>query len=316
MKESFGLAATLIAAAVLAPLLSPYGQHVLILIALYGALALAWNILGGMAGQISLGHALFVGTGAYVSTGLVVLLGVNPWIGLLCAILVGAGAGAGIGYVVFRRKLVGVYFALVTLALAEIALEIVSNVPALGGANGLSIPPQPGVARLQFGSNLGFCYAALALLAFVGGVALAINRSRLAYVFLSIRENEKAAAALGIDVVRGKVTAATISGALAAMIGPLYANYVLFIDPESVLGPSMSIDALVFAFVGGLSALFGPLLGAAVLVPLTEILRGLLGGRLAGVHLVVYGAVLILAMRFAPQGLWGLGAQFVRKVRR
>lgn len=315
MKQGLGVALALIAAAAAAPFLPIYDQHILILVALYGALALAWNILGGMTGQISLGHALFVGVGAYVSTGLFVLLGVNPWIGLLCAMLVGAGAGAGIGYVVFRRKLVGVYFALVTLALAEIALEIVSNIPALGGANGLSITPQPGLARLQFASNLGFCYASLALLALVCAVVLAISRSRLGYVLLAIRENEKAAAALGVDVIGGKVTAAAISGALAAMVGPIYANYVLFIDPDSVLGASLSIDALVYAFVGGLGSLFGPLLGAAVLAPLTEILRGLLGGRLAGAHLVVYGVILILAMRFAPQGLWGVGARLARRGR-
>ena len=140
----------------------------------------------------------------------------------------------------------------------------------------------------------------------VCAVILAIHRSRLGYVFLAIRENERSAAALGIDVVQGKVIAAAISGALAALVGPVYANYVLFIDPESVLGVTLSIDALLFSFVGGLGSLFGPLLGAVVLVPLTELLRSLLGGRLAGVHLIVYGVILILVMRLAPQGLWGL----------
>ena len=106
--------------------------------------------------------------------------------------------------------------------------------------------------------------------------------------------------------MQGKVIAAAISGALAALVGPVYANYVLFIDPESVLGVTLSIDALLFSFVGGLGSLFGPLLGAVVLVPLTELLRSLLGGRLAGVHLIVYGVILILVMRLAPQGLWGL----------
>jgi branched-chain amino acid transport system permease protein len=135
---------------------------------------------------------------------------------------------------------------------------------------------------------------------------LAIDRSRLGYVFLAIRENERSAAALGIDVVQGKVTAAAISGALTALVGPVYANYVLFIDPESMLGVTISIDALLFSFVGGLGSLFGPLLGAVVLVPLTELLRSLFGGKLAGVHLIVYGVMLILVMRLAPQGLWGL----------
>ena len=298
------LAVTLLAG--LAPLLSIYGQHIFVLVALYGSVALAWNILGGMAGQMSLGHALFVGAGAYVSTALYLKYSVSPWIGLVFAAAIGGALGALMGYTVFRRKLSGVYFALVTLALAEMALHIVSNVGFLGAANGLSIPSKPDFANFQFSSKLGFCYAALGILALVSGVILAIDRSRLGYVFLAIRENERAAAALGIDVVQGKVIAAAISGALAAMVGPVYANYVLFIDPESVLGVPLSIDALLFSFVGGLGSLFGPLLGAIVLVPLTELLRSLLGGKLAGVHLIVYGVLLILVMRFAPQGLWGL----------
>jgi branched-chain amino acid transport system permease protein len=299
-----GLAAALLAAAV--PLLPIYGQHVFILVALYGAIALAWNILGGMAGQMSLGHALFVGAGAYASTALYLDFAVSPWIGLIVAAIIGGALGAAMGYTVFRCKLSGVYFALVTLAVAEMALHIVSNVAALGGANGLAIPSRPDFANFQFHSKLGFCYAALGVLAVVSAVSLAIHRSRLGYVLLAIRANERSAAALGIDVVRGKVVAAAISGALAALVGPVYANYVLFIDPESVLGVPLSIDALLFAFIGGLGSLFGPLLGAVVLVPLTELLRGLLGGRLAGVHLIVYGVILILVMRLAPRGLWGL----------
>jgi branched-chain amino acid transport system permease protein len=290
----------------IAPMLSIYAQHIFVLVALYGSVALAWNILGGMAGQMSLGHALFIGAGAYVSTALYLKSGVSPWIGLVAAAALGGALGALMGYTVFRRKLSGVYFALVTLALAEMALHIVSNVSFLGAANGLSIPSKLDFANLQFSSKLGFCYAALGVLAVVSVTILAIDRSRLGYVFLAIRENERSAAALGIDVVQGKVIAAAISGALTALVGPVYANYVLFIDPESVLGVTLSIDALLFSFVGGLGSLFGPLLGAVVLVPLTELLRSLLGGRLAGVHLIVYGVILILVMRLAPQGLWGL----------
>ena len=299
-----------LAAAVLgcvAPLLSIYGQHIFILIALYGSVALAWNILGGMAGQMSLGHALFVGAGAYISTALYLNFGISPWIGLVVAAILGGALGAAMGYTVFRCKLSGVYFALVTLALAEMALHIVNNIPALGGANGLAIPSRPDFYNFQFG-KLGFCYAALGVLAVASAVILAIHRSRLGYVFLAIRENERSAAALGIDVVQGKVIAAAISGALAALVGPVFANYVLFIDPESAFGVPLSIDALLFAFVGGLGSLFGPLLGAVVLVPLTELLRDLLGGRLAGIHLIAYGIVLILVMRLAPRGLWGLVA--------
>ena len=133
---------------------------------------------------------------------------VSPWIGLVVAAIVGGALGAGMGYTVFRRKLSGVYFALVTLAVAEMALHIVSNVAVLGGANGLAIPSRPDFANFQFNSKLGFCYAALGVLAAVSAVSLAIHRSRLGYVLLAIRENERSAAALGIDVVQGKVIAA------------------------------------------------------------------------------------------------------------
>jgi len=306
MRRMVLLALAVALLAGIAPLLSIYGQHIFVLVALYGSVALAWNILGGMAGQMSLGHALFVGAGAYVSTTLYLKFAVSPWIGLVLAAALGGALGALMGYTVFRRKLSGVYFALVTLAVAEMALHIVSNVSFLGAANGLSIPSRPDFANLQFSSKLGFCYAALGVLTVVSLTILAIDRSRLGYVFLAIRENERSAAALGIDVVQGKVIAAAISGALTALVGPIYANYVLFIDPESMLGVTLSIDALLFSFVGGLGSLFGPLLGAVVLVPLTELLRSLLGGKLAGVHLIVYGVMLILVMRLAPQGLWGL----------
>jgi branched-chain amino acid transport system permease protein len=309
-----GLAVALLAG--LAPLLSTYAQHIFILVALYGSVALAWNILGGMAGQMSLGHALFVGAGAYASTALYLKFAVSPWIGLVAAAALGGTLGALTGYAVFRRKLSGVYFALVTLALAEMALHIVSNISFLGAANGLAISSRPDFANFQFGTKLGFCYAALGVLAVVSVTILAIDRSRLGYVFLAIRENERSAAALGIDVVQGKVVAAAISGALAALVGPVYANYVLFIDPESVLGVPLSIDALLFSFVGGLGSLFGPLLGAVVLVPLTELLRNLLAGKLAGVHLIVYGVILIVVMRVAPQGLWSLlSASIPRRLR-
>ena len=289
-----------------------YGQHIFILVALYGSLALAWNVLGGMTGQISLGHAIFVGAGAYVATALYLQLGVNPWIGFVCATLVGGALGGSLGCIVFRRQLSGVFFALVTLAIAEMARHAVSNISGLGAANGLAIPPQHGLANFQF-SKTGFCYAALALLLVVSLAVIAIQRSRLGYVFRSIRENERAAAAVGIDVIQGKVIAAALSGALAALTGPFYANYVLFIDPESMLGIPLSIDALLFAFVGGLGSLFGPLLGAAVLVPLTELLRGLFSSRFAGIHLIAYGVVLIVVIRVAPQGLWGLMADLIAR---
>ncbi len=316
MTRGHGLVAiALLIGLVLPPLLPPYGQHIFILVALYGALALAWNILGGMTGQMSLGHALFFGVGAYVATALFLNFGISPWLGLIAATAFGGALGALIGYTVFRRKLSGVYFALVTLAIAEMVLHLVSNTAFLGAANGLSIPSAPSLGNFQFGSKVGFCYAAMAAVVVVSGVIAAVHRSRLGYVFPTIRENESSAAALGVDVVQGKVIASALSGALAAMVGPIYANYVLFIDPDSVYGVTLSIDALLFSFVGGLHTLFGPLLGAIVLVPLTELLRNQLGGQFAGLHLIVYGVLLIVVMRVAPEGLSGLLGRLVARRR-
>ncbi len=282
-----------------------YQTHILILIAFYGVLALAWNVLGGMAGQISLGHSLFIGIGAYVSTILYLWLGISPWLGMIASAALGAAIGTALSYVVFHRRLTGIYFALVTLAFAEMAYYLVANLDALGASNGLSIPPTSSPASFQFSSKAAYYYVALGLLAVTVAVSLAIRRSRLGYLLSAIRQNERAAAALGINVVAGKLAAAAISGALAAAAGTFYAQYLLFIDPDSLLGLSFSVESLTYAFVGGLGTTLGPLLGAAILVPISEALRSLLGGRFAGAHLIIYGIILIVVVRLAPDGLAG-----------
>ena len=189
------LLAALLAA--LAPALPAYGQHILILVELYGAVALAWNILGGMTGQMSLGHALFVGTGAYVSTALYLDLGVSPWFGLIAATVAGGALGAVFGYALFRRRLSGVYFALATLAFAEIALHTASNISFLGAANGLAIPSRPDFANFQFKSKVAFCYAGLAILVIVGCVLIAIRKSRFGYALISILQQRTRGGGVG-----------------------------------------------------------------------------------------------------------------------
>lgn len=307
------IVAAAVALCALMPYLGDYPLHVIILVALYGSLAMSWNVLGGMSGQISLGHALFVGSGAYLSTALFLYGHVNPWLGMLAAVPLGAALGATIGYVVFSRQLAGIYFALVTLALSEMALFLVSNIDALGSSNGLSVPPGGGGAMMQFSGKLGYCYVILGLLAIVVAVSVRVRYSRLGYMLAAVRENERAAAALGINVIGCKATAAAISGALAAPLGGFYAQYVMFVDPISVMGVHLSVDALTFAFVGGVNAVFGPLLGAAVLVPLTEMLRAHLGGGFSGAHLIVYGAIIILVVRVAPNGLSGFLVPLARR---
>lgn len=298
--------AAVIAVALAGPFLDPNLVHVLVLVALYGTLALSWNVLGGMAGQVSIGHSLFVGTGAYLSTALYLFYGLSPWIGLALGAIVGAAFGAAIGFVVFGRRLTGIYFALVTLAIGEMAYYVVSNIDALGAANGLSIAPSAAAGSFQFAAKSSYLDVAACLLTVAIAVTFWLRRSRLGYHLAAIRENERAAAALGIDVVSGKIAAAAISGAIAAPVGTFYAQYVLFVDPDSLFGVSFSIEALTHAFVGGLYAPLGPLLGSLVLVPLSEALRSGLGGRFAGAHLIIYGVILVLIVRLAPEGLAGL----------
>lgn len=309
-------AAALVLAGLTASFIPIYLLHILILIALYGALALAWNILGGMAGQVSIGHSLFVGFGGYLSTILYLSFGISPWLGMLAGAASGAMLGAVLGFVIFRRKLTGIFFALVTLAVAEMAYFIVSNTDALGAANGLSILPATGLAMFQFNDKRHYFYVALGLLTITILVTILIRRSRLGFHLSAIRENERAAAALGINVDGAKIIAAAISSGLAAPIGTFYAQYVLFIDPESLFGVGFSIEPLTHAFVGGLQSTLGPLFGAVVLIPLSEGLRIILGGRFSGAHLIIYGVVLIGVIRLAPEGLSGALHQILARYKR
>lgn len=300
-----------------APLfVSSQALHVMIMTSLYGVLALSWNLIGGMCGQMMLGLSLFVGLGAYTSTVLYVWFGVSPWLGMLAAALAAGLLGALLGIVIFARRLTGVYFALVTLAVGEMGLFIALNWQAIGGANGLIIPPTTGWLAFQFADKTPYYYIALA---FVGGTAalsLAICRMRFGYMLAAIRENEQTAAALGINVMRMKVAATTISAAIAGAVGTFYAQYVLFVDPDSVFGISFTIDAIVYSFIGGVGTALGPLFGAVLLVPTLDALLGALGGQVSGLHLIIYGVIIIIVMRFAPEGVLGLLQERWRLARR
>jgi branched-chain amino acid transport system permease protein len=277
--------------------------HVLIMTALYSVLALSWNIIGGMCGQMMLGLSLFVGLGAYTSTVLYIWYGVTPWLGLLVGMLLAAIFGAILGYIIFKRRLVGVYFALVTLAVSEMGLFIALNWSAIGGANGLIIPPTTGLLAFQFAGKGPYYYIALAFLILTAGFSVMISRARFGYMLIAIRENEQTAAALGIDVVRMKVLATALSAAIAAAVGTFYAQYFLFIDADTVFGISLTIDAIVYSFIGGVGTALGPLVGAILLVPTLDTLLGAFGGQISGLHLVIYGLIIIIVMRVAPEGL-------------
>ncbi|HSE04422.1 MAG TPA: branched-chain amino acid ABC transporter permease [Methylomirabilota bacterium] len=309
-----GLAAAVLLGALLAfPLLFtlPYPRDVMIRIYLYAMLATAWNLLAGYCGQISLGHAVFFGTGAYTSTVLVnqTWLGgwANPWLGMLLGALLAAALSQVIGYPVFRLR--GHYFAIATIAVGEIVQTIAINWDAVGGARGLFVPivRPDSLANFQFHeSKQTYYYVALALLLLALGVNRWIVRSRTGYYFRAIREDQDAAAALGIPVARYKQRAMAISAALTALGGTFYAQYVFFVDPESVLPLSLSILICLVAVLGGVGTLWGPLVGAAILVPLGEITRVQLGGTGKALDLVIYGLLIMIVSVIQPGGIMAI----------
>lgn len=289
------------------PFLDTYVQHMLILVFLYAYLAAAWNILGGYAGQLSLGHALFVGAGAYTSTLLFIWFRLSPWLGMFAGAAVSTLMGLFIGYLSFRYRVKGPFFALATLAFTQIFVFVALNTKQVGGASGLTVPlVDNSLAHYQFTGKIGYYYIILALLALGLGITYWLRRTRTGYYFVAIRENEAAAQALGINLMRYKLIATAISASLSALGGTFYAQYVLFIDPHSTLGLAISLQVIIYSVVGGMGTVFGPVLGALVLVPVAEVVRSILGrGGVSGIHLMVYGAFLVFAILFLRDGIMG-----------
>lgn len=279
--------------------------NLLIFMMIIALAAQGWNILGGFGGLASFGHAAFFGTGAYGAAILQTKLGLGAWPSLFAGVALGAGVGAFIGYLSFRSGLRGSYFALITLAFAEV-LRIASNSTEFtGGAAGILIRLDYGFWNLQFEDRRWF--AVLAVLCVGGGLILVrwIERARFGARLIAVRENEEAAKALGVDVFRVKMGAITLSAGVTALAGCLYAQNFLFLDAQVAYGSWISIEALFAAIVGGLGTLFGPLIGAVALLGLGEVTKAFSGG-VPGIDLLAFGVILILTVAFAPNGLAGL----------
>jgi len=288
-------------------LLSGHKMHVAIQILLFAYLSLCWNVLGGFAGQLSFGHALFMAVGGYTSTILLLRTGLSPWLGMIAGGFLAALLGLFIGYLSFRYRIKGTYFALVTLAFTEIGRIVALNTEAVGGAMGLYIPIQANdLWQLKFVDKSQYYYVMFAFVLLAMAVTAWLERSAIGHRLIAIRENEDAAQALGINLLRYKLFATALSAFLVALGGTLYAHYVTFIDPNTLLNMNMALEITIYAIVGGIGTLFGTLLGAAFLVPVAELVRATLGQSYAGVHLVVYGAVLIAVILYAPDGFMGL----------
>jgi branched-chain amino acid transport system permease protein len=273
-----------------------------LLIALVGQ---GWNLLGGYGGQYSFGHAAFFGTGAYVTGILQMRYGVNAWLGFVIGIAAGALVGAVIGTLTFRSGLKGSYFALVTLAFAEVLRIIASVAPITGAGVGTLIKLDLRPEALQFQSRAPFYWIILALVGLSLLLVRRIEGSRFGAYLVAVRENEDAAKALGVDTTLTKLAAMTISAAITAAGGCFYAQYFLFLDAGIAYGPWISVEALLAPIIGGVGTVFGPLLGALVVKTLGEMIK-LVTGDAPGLDLVIYGGVLILVIAFAPRGIAGI----------
>lgn len=276
-----------------------------VMMALYACLlAQAWNVLGGFGGQFSFGHALFFGVGAYAQVMAQVHGGWNPWLALPLAMLASALVGAFVGAVSFRYGLKGSYFALVTLAFAEVFRIVALSVPFTGAGVGLMLPLRESVGNMQFVSRAGYVWLVLGLVAVALLVTAWLRHSRFGAYLQAVRDNEDAALAVGVDPFRIKLLAIVLSGALMGAGGAFYAQVFQYIDPGLAFGPHTSVEALVGAIVGGMGTLWGPVLGALALHVLADVTRNLLG-QLPGINMVIYGAVLIVIVMFMPRGISG-----------
>ncbi|HTZ03108.1 MAG TPA: branched-chain amino acid ABC transporter permease [Xanthobacteraceae bacterium] len=288
-----------------------------LVVALMTALAgQGWNVLGGYGGQYSFGHAAFFGTGAYITAVLQVRYGINAWLAFGLGIVGGALLGAVVGGLTFRSGLRGSYFALVTLAIAEVLRISASVAPITGAGVGTLVKLDLHVAALQFQSRAAFYWTILALVAVALIVTRQIERSRFGVWLIAVRENEDAATALGVNATAIKLAAMVISGAITAAAGCFYVQYFLFIDSGLAYGSWISIEALLTPIIGGAGTVFGPLVGALLVRGLGEGARMVTGGEAPGVDLVVYGCVLVLIIWLAPRGLIGALAQLRGRLKR
>jgi branched-chain amino acid transport system permease protein len=291
----------------------PFPRHVMIMIFLYATLGLAWNMIGGYAGQISLGHALFFGIGAYTSTLMLMKLGASPWVGMLVGGILSIGVSFIIGYPCF--KLAGHYFAIATIAIGEIAQVWMLNWDWAGAAVGLTLPILPeSLANLEFHSTKApYYYIAFGLLILGLLATYGIDRSKLGYYFKAIKGDLEAARSLGINVTKYKFYALALSAFFTSICGSFYAQYVLFIDPDSVFPLMLSIIVCLVATLGGVGTIWGPVIGAFILIPISEFTRIYLGGGGKGTDLIIYGLLIMVISIYQPFGVIGIAKRFQKK---
>jgi len=280
--------------------------HIMIMVFLFAMMGVAWNIMGGYAGMFSFGQAAFFGIGAYTSSYLLVTYHVSPWIGLLAGGLLAALAAAVIG--IPCSNLRGHYFAIASIAFAEIVRIHFNNWKLVGAAEGLTLPIlNQSLRNFEFhSSKVPYYYILLGFLIFSLLICSWVSTSRMGFYFRAIKESHDLAKVVGINFVRYRLAAIMISAFLTAIAGTFYAQYILYLDPESVLILPISIQVVLVAMLGGAGSIMGPVIGAAILLPISEGTRVWLGFKGTGIDMIVYGTLIMLISAYHPQGVWGL----------
>lgn len=295
----------------------PYYLQVIIMCILWAYLASCWNIIGGFAGQLSLGHGIYTAVGAYVTIILFNTFGLSPWLGLF----VGGGAAVLlsliIGYPTFGLR--GAYYALATVAIGEAVVVLINNTGhvgrfLVGGAEGLSVHMVGNsAAAIQFNSKVPYYYIVLGMLFLIIFIAKWIKESKLGYYLVALREDEDAAAAMGIDVKRNKLIAGAISAFFTALGGVFYAVLIRYLEPNAIAGSLMSTQMVFLTIVGGAGTVLGPVLGGISLSFISEIIRFYLGSQIMGLHLFIYGMIVLLMIMFQPKGMMEIFDKIKRK---
>ncbi len=284
----------------------PFPRHMLIMIMLYAAMGIGWNIIGGYTGQVSFGNAAFFGVGAYATAILLVNYGISPWLGMIVGCFFSVALAIIVGYPCFRLQ--GHYFAIATIAVGEIMLLVFTNWEYAGAAVGIYMPILPeSFINFEFHtSKLPYYYIILVIFVAALGVSHLVERSRLGYYCRAIKEDTDGARSLGINIQRYKMIAFSISAVITSICGTFYAQYVLYIHPTSTMDLMMSIQLCIICLIGGLGKLYGPVIGAFVFIPMTELTRVYLGSEGQGVDLMIYSMLIIILAIWRPQGLWAI----------